>query len=146
MATSERAPEASNGRAVAFRGSVWVADDPTSRIPASVELRPDSLSIRSQGAEIGTWPRDQLALTEDGPRFHLEVEGERLVIDLTDRDRFAEVAGLVSNRAAPQAQNRAEPDPIAALRPKPRGRRPGLLGRSPDASRPPRHRRGRHLR
>ncbi len=130
--------EQENGRRARsrhFQGTVWVEGDPDSRIPAELAVSADRLAITSGSTAIGDWPLHELDIRRGGGYLRIDVEGERLMIDLTDPERFARAA-----RVAPEVESRALPEPqpsthlseLAALRPsanagrrrkpKPRGR------------------------
>jgi hypothetical protein len=104
---------------------VWVAGDPDSRIPAELALGDDRLTITSGEIPIGDWSLSELEIAGGDPYVRIEVEGERLVVDLTEPARFTRLA-----RPRPERNSELPLEPastsdlsdIAALRPAPRSR------------------------
>ena len=72
-----------------FNASLKTIGD-TKGIPATVELQEGRLSIRAGDSEIGDWPLDEIALDPTPSGYKLAAEGDQVLLDITDREQFAE--------------------------------------------------------
>lgn len=79
-----------------FDGKLTVGEDPESAISVEVAVDDRDLSIDGAAGNLGRWPRQQLrvAAREDG--FHLRIEGEEIILNLTDDAEFAVAMGVRS--------------------------------------------------
>jgi hypothetical protein len=74
-----------------------------------VDLTEDRRLVVSAGeVEVGDWSRDEIRLSAQPDGFHVRVEGEELILDVTDDARFALDLGV--RNAHPHLRRR-----IAAL-------------------------------
>ena len=61
---------------------------------AVVSVAEDRLRLVADGREIGDWSLQEADVTAHGEAFHLEVEGEELILRVADAEGFAEALGL----------------------------------------------------
>jgi hypothetical protein len=68
-----------------------VRDAPTDGV---FSVTGEALSLSISGHVVGTWPIADSSPRREGDRFHLSVEGESLVVDVTDPGGFARALWL----------------------------------------------------
>jgi hypothetical protein len=59
-------------------------------LPATISLEDDVLSITAGDQEIGSWNLDEITLEPTPAGYRMGAEGEKIMIDLPDKDAFAE--------------------------------------------------------
>jgi hypothetical protein len=69
-----------------------------------IDLTEDRIKVNAGDVEVGDWSRSEVRVNVLPDGFHIRVEGEVLVIDVTDDARFALDLGL--RTAHPQLRRR----------------------------------------
>lgn len=79
-----------------FDGLLKLLGETGPGLSVRIDLTDDIIAVRSVAGDIGRWPRSQVRITalEDG--FHLRVEGEEVILDVSDDARFALACGLTA--------------------------------------------------
>ncbi len=62
----------------------------------SVDLSDERLRITAGNEQIGDWAKDEIRMHAESDGFHLRVEGEEIVLDLSEDAHFAVDYGLKS--------------------------------------------------
>lgn len=76
-------------------GSVRMAGEAGRGVSVDIHLGEETLTLRAAGgAEIGTWPLDQVGIASKPDGFHLRIEGEEVVLTTDDDARFALALGI----------------------------------------------------
>jgi hypothetical protein len=104
-----------------FTGEFRMEGD-TDSLPATVSVTEGMIKLTSRAHLIGEWPVSYLGIRESDRAVVLDVEGERVVLDLRDRPGFIAATGL----KLPEAREEQG------------GKRTALLGRreKPETERP----------
>lgn len=92
-----------------FDGTLRTIDDPTNVISVTVEVAGDQLAIDAASGRIGVWAREEIRLKALDDGFHLQAEGDEVVLAI---DQDAEFAIALNLRSAPPLLRRK----IAALK------------------------------
>ncbi len=77
-----------------FKGSIRVAGSNEAGLEASLAVDEGRLVVRSQKHEIGNWALEDLLVEQRGDAFHIQVEGEELVVAVGDAAGFSEGLGM----------------------------------------------------
>jgi hypothetical protein len=80
-----------------FDGSLKLPGETGPGLSVQIDLTDETIAVRSNaGDDIGAWPRSQVRINalEDG--FHLRVEGELVILDVTEDAHFALACGLTA--------------------------------------------------
>lgn len=76
-------------------GSVKMAGEAGRGVSVDIHLGDETLTLRAAGgAEIGTWPLEQVGISSRPDGFHLRIEGEEVVLTTEDDARFALALGI----------------------------------------------------
>lgn len=76
-------------------GSVKMAGEDGRGVSVDIHLGDETLTLRAAGgAEIGTWPLEQVGIVSKPDGFHLRIEGEEVVLTTEDDARFALALGI----------------------------------------------------
>jgi hypothetical protein len=73
-----------------FEGSLRIIGDPGPPVDASVSVNDGRLLMSSGDVEIGNWDIDELSILHRLDGYHIEVEGEELVMAFADSSGFAQ--------------------------------------------------------
>jgi len=67
-----------------------------SRIPLGVEvdIRHERLTLTAGDRTVATWPLEKLEVAAQSDGFHIKVDGEEMVLSVTDSTRFAVELGV----------------------------------------------------
>jgi hypothetical protein len=82
-----------------FEGSLRIIGDPGPPVDASVTVTDGRLTMISGDVEIGNWDMDELSILHRLDGYHIEVEGEELVMAFADSSGFAQA--IQSNEIPP---------------------------------------------
>lgn len=76
-------------------GSVKMAGETGRGVSVDIHLGEETLTLRAAGgAEIGTWPLEQVGIASKPDGFHLRIEGEEVILTTEDDARFALALGI----------------------------------------------------
>jgi hypothetical protein len=76
-------------------GTVRMAGDVAGGVTVRIHLEDETLTLLANGgAEIGTWPLDQVGISSRPDGFHLRIEGEEVILTTDDDARFALELGI----------------------------------------------------
>lgn len=81
-----------------FKGSIRVAGSNEPGLEASLAVDDGRLLVRSQKHEIGNWALEDLLVEQRGDAFHIQVEGEELVVAVGDAAGFSDGLGMNDRR------------------------------------------------
>ncbi len=95
-----------------------------SRLPVGVEVdvTSDRVTVSSGGRTVAAWARSKLAVEPHADGFHITVDGEEVILNVTDAARFAAALGvpqLVKKRVAIIGGRRLAGAPVAAAQTQP---------------------------
>ncbi|HKX76771.1 MAG TPA: DUF4190 domain-containing protein [Acidimicrobiia bacterium] len=121
---------------VQFKGNLWLADVPASRVAAELIVDGEDVVVATGDRTIGRWKRAELAAKRHSQGYLLVVEGEELIFD-TDAEelivvleegslpvidlRGPTVEELPASEPGPPPPPIAEPEPIPAPPPRSSG-------------------------
>ncbi len=87
-----------------YTGSLRIDGDSAAPMGVEIDLTEDRIKVNAGDVEVGDWSRSEVRVNALPDGFHIRVEGEVLVIDVTDDARFALDLGL--RTAHPQLRRR----------------------------------------
>ncbi|MGH8946002.1 MAG: hypothetical protein ACRDVL_07635, partial [Acidimicrobiia bacterium] len=105
-----------------FRASLKTLGDRRG-LPATISLDDDVLSITAGDQEIGSWSLAEITLEPTPGGYRMGAEGEQILIDIPDKDSFAEELNQRNPKRRPRF-GRKEKMPVAAKPTKPSPERP----------------------
>ena len=76
-----------------FAGMLTIGED---AITVDIGVTDDTLTIDGAAGNIGRWPREHLRIDARDDGFHLRVEGEEVILRLTEDAEFAVAMGIRS--------------------------------------------------
>ena len=76
-----------------FAGMLTIGAD---AITVEVGVTDDALSIDGAAGNIGTWPREHVRIDARDDGFHVRIEGEEVLLNLTEDAEFAVAMGITS--------------------------------------------------
>ncbi len=79
-----------------FDGSLKLPGETGPGLNVEIDLTDDVIAVRSIAGDIGAWPRSQVRINALDDGFHLRVEGEEVILDVTDDAHFALACGLTA--------------------------------------------------
>jgi hypothetical protein len=100
-----------------FTGQFRMEGD-TESLPATVSVSDGMIKLTSRSHVIGEWPVSYLGIRESDRAVVLDVEGERVVLDLRDQSGFLTAAGLkqprpdaerIDRKAGPRSRSSSTP-------------------------------------
>ncbi len=59
-----------------------------------VDLSGERLTVRAGDTEVADWSLDEITISALPDGFHIKAEGEEVVLNLIDAERFADEIGL----------------------------------------------------
>lgn len=77
-----------------FTGRLHIPGVADSDVAIRVDLDDERIRVESNGVEVGDWALDDVRINAHEDGFHLRVEGDVVVLDITDDARFATQLGL----------------------------------------------------
>lgn len=78
-------------------GTVRMAGDNAGGVTVRIHLEDETLTLLAAGgAEIGTWPLEEVTITSRPDGFHLRIEGEEVILTTDDDARFALALGITT--------------------------------------------------
>lgn len=77
-----------------YTGSLRIDGDEAPPMGVEIDLTDDRIKVNAGGVEVGDWARSEIRVNALPDGFHVRVEGEVLVLDVTDDARFALDLGL----------------------------------------------------
>ena len=77
-----------------YSGSLRIDGDSGPPVGVAIDLTDDAMRLTAGEVELGTWARDELRVQALKDGFHVRVEGEEVILDVTDDARFALDLGL----------------------------------------------------
>jgi hypothetical protein len=80
-----------------FQGSLRLPGD-SRPLPATVQLRDGRLQVASGEHVIGDWPVDAIDISNVPEGIRVKAEGEVLLLDISDRDAFAQAAASQTHK------------------------------------------------
>jgi hypothetical protein len=61
-----------------------------------IDLTSDRMRVTASGAYVANWALHEIAISPQGDGFRIEAEGEEVIINLTEREKFATEIGMHS--------------------------------------------------
>ncbi|HEY5891202.1 MAG TPA: hypothetical protein VIW94_10950 [Acidimicrobiia bacterium] len=77
-----------------YTGRLRIDGDEAPSMGVEIDLTDDRLKVNAGDFEVGDWARSEVRVNALPDGFHVRVEGEELVLDVTDDARFALDLGL----------------------------------------------------
>jgi hypothetical protein len=77
-----------------YEGSLRMEGDSSPPMGVEIDLTDDRMKVTAGGAEVGDWSRQEVRVQALPDGFHLRVEGEVVILDVSDDARFALDLGL----------------------------------------------------
>lgn len=78
----------------AYDAQLQIEGEGTPPVPVVVDLTDDRLTMSIGAEEVADWARDEMRIEALPDGFHIRVEGEAIILDVTDEARFAIELGL----------------------------------------------------
>lgn len=100
-----------------FSGVIRLADEPDATILADMDVFEDRLVLSAAGAEIGSWPRNGLAIETTNRGFSVMADGEGIILEPSDLASFAGAMGLEIMAIPDEALIRLEPGTLLSATP-----------------------------
>ncbi len=79
-----------------YEGSLRMPGENGSGLGVTVDLSDAAITVRAGDAELGTWNRGQVLVNAQPDGFHMRVEGEEVILDISDDAHFAVELGLMT--------------------------------------------------
>lgn len=102
-----------------FTGTVYLADEPDAVLDAKVTIDLNRVLIRAAGAEIGSWPHGDVAVTKAKDGVHLVADGETLILNLENEGFFLDLMGVNDMEAPARGRRRRKSKPVLMPEPPP---------------------------
>jgi len=83
-------------------------------VGVEADVSKERLTLISGGQKVATWPIDRLDVASHSDGFHIEVDGDEVILDVTDSARFAAALGV--ERSGPARHDRSGSTRAAARR------------------------------
>jgi hypothetical protein len=77
-----------------YSGSLRIEGDSAPPMHVEIDLTDERFRVTAGGAEVGDWSRGEVRVQALPDGFHLRVEGEEVILDVTDDAQFALDLGL----------------------------------------------------
>ena len=77
-----------------FDARLRLISQPGFPLGVEVDLTGERMVVTAAGKEIGDWPLGDIRIASEADGFHIEAEGEELVLNVTDGVRFARELGI----------------------------------------------------
>lgn len=77
-----------------YEGSLRIEGDSSPPMGVEIDLTEDRLRVTAGGAEVGDWSRQEVRVQALPDGFHVRVEGEEVILDVSNDARFALDLGL----------------------------------------------------
>lgn len=74
-------------------------------LDVEVEASDERVTLICGGRKVATWPIDRLDVASHPDGFHIEVDGDEVILDVTDAARFASALGVERPAQARRHQN-----------------------------------------
>ena len=74
-------------------------------VGVEADVSKERLTLISGGQEVATWPIDRLDVASHSDGFHIEVDGDEVILDVTNSARFAAALGV--ERSGPVPHDRS---------------------------------------
>ena len=100
-----------------FQGSLRLPGD-SRPLPATVQLSDGRLQVASGDHVIGDWPVDAIDISHVPEGIRVKAEGEVLLLDISDRDAFAQAAASQTQKPKRVARVKTPATPKPAKTPK----------------------------
>lgn len=78
----------------AYEAKLQIDGDPSAPLPVVVDVVEDHLHMRVGDQEVADWARDDMRVDALPDGFHIRVDGESIVLDVSDDAHFAIDLGL----------------------------------------------------
>ena len=100
-----------------FQGSLRLPGD-SRPLPATVQLSDGRLQVASGDHVIGDWPVDAIDISHVPEGIRVKAEGEVLLLDISDRDAFAQAAASQTQKPKRVARVKTPATPKTPKTPK----------------------------
>jgi hypothetical protein len=77
-----------------YEAQLQIEGDDTQPLPVVVDLTNDRLTMTIGSQEVAAWERDQMRIAAMPDGFHIQAEGEAIILDVGDDAKFALELGL----------------------------------------------------
>ena len=77
-----------------YDAQLQIEGENTQPIPVAVDLTDDRLHMSIGAEEVADWGREDMRIQAMPDGFHIRVEGEAIILDVTEDARFAIELGL----------------------------------------------------
>jgi hypothetical protein len=77
-----------------YDAQLQIEGESTQPVPVMVDLSGDRLHLRIGTEEVADWARQDMRIQAMPDGFHIRVEGEAIILDVSDDARFAIELGL----------------------------------------------------
>ncbi len=79
-----------------FDGSLRMPGEPGPGLSVLIDLTDETISLRARSGDLGYWPRSAVRINAREDGFHLQADGEEVILDISDDAEFALACGLTS--------------------------------------------------
>lgn len=79
-----------------FDARMRLLGEPGPPLGVEIDLTGDRMRVTAGGSYVANWALHEIAISPQGDGFHIEAEGEDVIINLADRERFATEIGIHS--------------------------------------------------
>lgn len=77
-----------------FDARLRLTNQPGFPLGVEVDLTGERMVVTSGGKEIADWPLDEIRVISRADGFHIEAEGEEVVLNVSDGSSFARELGI----------------------------------------------------
>lgn len=77
-----------------FDGRLRLFNQPGLPLAVEIDLTDQRMMVTIRGETLADWPLDEIQVVPRSDGFHIEAEGEEVVVNVVDRRRFARELGL----------------------------------------------------
>lgn len=77
-----------------YDARLGLPEQPQLPLPVRLVTTGDSITLHVGNALIADWPLDRVAITREKRGFRIVADGEDLIVDITDANRFAMEMGI----------------------------------------------------
>jgi len=77
-----------------YDARLGLPEQPQLPLPVRLVTTEDNITLHVGNAVIADWPLDRVAITWEKRGFRLVADGEDLIVDITEADRFAMEMGI----------------------------------------------------
>ncbi len=67
-----------------------------------IDLTGDRMRVTADGTFVANWALHEIAISPQGDGFHIEAEGEEVILNLIDPEKFATEIGIHNRNLPPR--------------------------------------------